>query len=56
MYADHSAFSGLHPRTGAFFPQETMQRVDACAFAGVYNAPRFTCDPLAYRALLLTPG
>ncbi len=56
MYADHPAFSGLHPRTGAFFPQEATQRVDACAFAGVYNAPRFTCDPFAYRALLLTPG
>ncbi len=56
MYADHSAFSGHTPRTAAFFPQEATQRVDACAFAGVYNAPRFTCDPLAYRALLLTPG
>ena len=56
MRADHFAFSGSLPRTAAFFPQETMQRVDACAFAGVYNAPRFTCDPNAYRALLLTPG
>ncbi len=56
MYADHLAFEGLHHRTGAFFPQETTQRVDACAFAGVYSAPRFTCDPYAYRALLATPG
>jgi len=56
MYADHCAFSGLRPRTAAFFHQEMTQRVDACAFAGVYNAPRFTCDPFAYRALLLTPG
>lgn len=56
MYADLSAFPGLPPRTGAFFHQEMTQRVDACALAGVYNAPRFTCDPNAYRALLLTPG
>lgn len=56
MYADHLAFSGYHHRNDAFFPKETMQRVDACAFAGVYSAPRFTCDPLAYRALLPLPG
>ncbi len=56
MYADHLAFSGLHPRNAALFLKETVQRVDACAFAGVYSAPRFTCDPFAYRALLLTPG
>jgi hypothetical protein len=56
MYADHFAFSGSYHRIAAFFPRETMQRVDACAFAGVYSAPRFTCDPLAYRALLPTPG
>ncbi|MBP2261088.1 hypothetical protein J2W83_002885 [Pseudomonas hunanensis] len=55
MYADHSAFSGKYHGTGAFFLQEMTQRVDACAFAKVYNAPRFICDPLAYRALL-TPG
>ena len=56
MYADHFAFEGLNHRNAAFFPEETMQRVDACAFAGVYSAPRFTCDSLAYRALLITPG
>jgi hypothetical protein len=56
MYADHSAFQGPHPRIAAFFPKETRLRVDACAFAGVYSAPRFTCDPFAYRALLITPG
>ncbi len=56
MYADHSAFEGLHHRNAAFFPKETMQCVDACAFAGVYSAPRFTCDSFAYRALLITPG
>lgn len=56
MYADHFAFSGHTHWNAAFFPPEPTQRVDACAFAGVYNAPRFTCDPLAYRALLLTPG
>lgn len=56
MYADHLAFSGHPSRIAAFFHQEMTQRVDACAFAGVYNAPRFTCDPNAYRALLLTPG
>jgi hypothetical protein len=56
MYADHSAFEGPHHRIAAFFPDGRTQRVDACAFAGVYSAPRFTCDPLAYRALLITPG
>lgn len=56
MYADQLAFKGTYHRTAAFFPKETMQRVDACAFAGVYSAPRFTCDPLAYRALLPVPG
>ncbi len=56
MYADHSAFQGPRHRIAAFFPEETMQRVDACAFAGVYSAPRFTCDSFAYRALLITPG
>lgn len=56
MYADHSALSGNYHRPGALFLQEMTQRVDPCALARVYNAPRFTCDPLAYRALLLTPG
>jgi len=56
MYADHLAFEGFHHRIAAFFPRELTQRVDACALAGVYSAPRFTCDPFAYRALLLTPG
>lgn len=56
MYADHSAFPGFPPRTGAFFHQEATQRVDACACAGVYNAPRFTCDSYAYHALSPTPG
>lgn len=56
MYADHLALSGIHPGIAAFFHQEMTHRVDACACAGVYNAPRFTCDPNAYRALLLTPG
>lgn len=56
MYADQPAFEGSYHRIAAFFPMEATQRVDACAFAGVYSAPRFTCDPFAYRALLLTPG
>jgi len=56
MYADHSAFQGFLPQDRCVFSERTTQRVDACALAGVYSAPRFTCDPLAYRALLLTPG
>ncbi|BBV98377.1 hypothetical protein STW0522PSE72_37280 [Pseudomonas monteilii] len=56
MYADHSAFEGPYHRIAAFFPDGRAQRVDACALAGVYSAPRFTCDPFAYRALLITPG
>jgi len=56
MYADHYAIDGSCHWTAAFFPEETTQRVDACALAGVYNAPRFTCDPLAYHAFSPTPG
>lgn len=56
MYADHLAHKGHYLRNAAFFPPETTQRVDACALAGLYSAPRFTCDPLAYRALLTPPG
>jgi len=56
MYADHAALPGTYHRIAAFFLKGMTQRVDACALAGVYSAPRFTCDPLAYRALLLTPG
>ncbi len=56
MYADHPAPVGLSLRTAAFCPEQTTQRVDACALAGVYNAPRFTCDPLAYHAFSPTPG
>ena len=56
MYADHFAFQGPHHRIAAFFPKGATQRVDACALAGVYSAPRFTCDSFAYRALLITPG
>ena len=56
MYADHFAFQGFHHRNAAIFPGEMTQRVDACALAGVYSAPRFTCDPLEDRALLITPG
>ncbi|QCI13886.1 hypothetical protein E6B08_22195 [Pseudomonas putida] len=53
MYADHPAFQGLYPRHAAFFSRELTQRVDACALAGVYSAPRFTCDPPAYPRTLV---
>lgn len=56
MYAIHSPRQCLFPGTGAFGRQTNTQRVDSCASTGVYNAPRFICDPNAYRALLLTPG
>ncbi len=56
MYADQFATTGSSHRIGALFLQEMTHRVDACALARVYNAPRFTCDPFAYRAFLLTPG
>lgn len=56
MYADHLACSGLYLRTAAFFSSGRTQRVDACASARVYSAPRFICDSLAYRALSSTPG
>lgn len=56
MHARQSAFSGRPLRIAAFFFRELTLRVDACALAGVYRAPRFICDPFAPRALLLTPG
>ncbi|MNH20702.1 hypothetical protein D3C79_804850 [compost metagenome] len=56
MYADYPPRLHSFLRNGAFCHQTITQRVDPCASAGVYNAPRFNCDPNAYRALLLTPG
>ncbi|MBK5005228.1 hypothetical protein IAE33_003689 [Pseudomonas sp. S60] len=56
MYADHPALNGKSHRNAALFAEEKTRCVDACAFAGLYSAPRFTCDPFAYRALLTTPG
>ncbi|SDQ90823.1 hypothetical protein SAMN05216487_4588 [Pseudomonas sp. UC 17F4] len=56
MYADYLPRLEPFLRTGAFCRQTVTQRVDPCASVGVYNAPRFNCDPNAYRALLLTPG
>ena len=44
MYADQFATTGSSHRIGALFLQEMTHRVDACALARVYNAPRFTCD------------
>ena len=56
MYAHYLASSGHSSRTVALFLQESTRRVDACALAGVYRAPRFICDPFAPRALLLISG
>ncbi|CAG8867771.1 hypothetical protein PS627_02598 [Pseudomonas fluorescens] len=56
MYAIHSPRLCFFPRTGASRRQTNTQRVDPCASAEVYNAPRFICDSNAYSALLLTSG
>ncbi|MNJ33239.1 hypothetical protein D3C81_650410 [compost metagenome] len=56
MYADFLPRLDPSLRNAAFCHKTLTQRVDPCASTGVYNAPRFTCDPNAYRALLLTPG